>query len=115
MPKLTTREINVTENAKAYLKKAIGAHAGLRLSILSGKGCGGNEYSLVPLSEPSIDQHDDCLDAGDGILIYIPAKDVLKMFGSTIDYIEDHVGNRRINITNPNETGRCGCGTSVTF
>jgi Fe-S cluster assembly iron-binding protein IscA len=41
--------------------------------------------------------------------------DMLKLFGAQIDYIEDELGNRRIEISNPNETGKCGCGKSVTF
>ena len=42
-------------------------------------------------------------------------RDIAKLTGVTIDFKEDTVGNRRIHIINPHETGRCGCGESVTF
>ncbi len=115
MFKLTTDEINVTDNAKAYLKKVIGDNAGLRLSILAGKGCGGSEYDLKPVAADKVDATDDTLEVDGDLKIFIPPKDVMKLFGTTIDYVEDKVGNRRINISNPNEKGRCGCGSSVTF
>lgn len=115
MFKLTTKEINVTDNAKTYLKKVIGANVGLRLSILAGKGCSGNEYDLSPVSEDKVEASDDRLEIDNGLTIFIPPKDVMKFFGCTIDYIEDKVGNRRLNIVNPNEKGKCGCGSSVSF
>jgi len=112
--KLTT-EIKITDNAKHYLLTVSNGAAGLRLSIRGGKGCGGNEYDLKPLSQNDIDVSDDFIALNDSTSLYIPAMDMLKLFGTEIDYIEDDLGNRRINISNPNETGKCGCGKSVTF
>lgn len=112
---LTTKEINVTAAAQAHLERAAAGHAGLRLSIRAGKGCGGNEYDLNLVNHNDEIQGDDILDVSDQLKIFIPKADVLKLFGCTIDFIEDTVGNRRIDISNPNEKGRCGCGLSVTF
>lgn len=112
---LTTKEINVTPAAQDHFKRVVGDHAGLRLVILSGKGCGGNEYDLRPVTGDKIDPTDDKLTLDNGLTIFIAGRDVLKLFGATIDFVEDTVGNRRIQITNPNEKGRCGCGSSVTF
>lgn len=112
--KLTT-EINITEAAKNYLASVSGDAAGLRLSIRGGKGCGGNEYDLKPLAIDAIDASDDYIALGETLNLYIPAMDMIKLFGVKIDYIEDDLGNRRIDISNPNETGKCGCGKSVTF
>lgn len=112
--KLST-EITITENAKNYLAHVSNGATGLRLTIRGGKGCGGNEYDLKPLTQNDIDTSDDFLTLNDTCNLYIPAMDMLKLFGTQIDYIEDDLGNRRIDISNPNETGKCGCGKSVTF
>lgn len=106
-------EIIVTDAAKAFLGKAAAGHVGLRLSIRGGKGCGGNEYDLLPVDQA--DPTDDFLPLADGVALYVASLDILKLFGTKIDYIEDHLGNRRLEFSNPNETGRCGCGKSVTF
>lgn len=112
--KLTT-EITVTEPARNHLIKVSNGAIGLRLSIRGGKGCGGNEYDLKPLTQKDIDLSDDFIALNEATSLYIPAMDMLKLFGTQIDYIEDELGNRRIDISNPNETGKCGCGKSVTF
>lgn len=98
-----------------HLIKVSNGAAGLRLSIRGGKGCGGNEYDLKPLTQNDIDTSDDFIPLNNETLLFIPAMDMLKLFGTQIGYIEDELGNRRINISNPNETGKCGCGKSVTF
>lgn len=112
---LTTKEIDVTSSAQNHLKAALAPQGikALRLSILSGKGCGGHEYDLQPVT--SAPEGHDSLKVDDDLTIFIPSKDVLKLFGSRIDYTTDDLGNTRIIIENPNEKGRCGCGLSVTF
>ncbi len=112
---ITTNEIKVTPAAREHLKRVVDGHAGLRLMILKGKGCGGNEYDLRGVTDETIDPTDDRLEIQEGLTIFIPKTDVLMLFGTTIDYVEDSVGNRRIEITNPNEKGKCGCGLSVSF
>lgn len=109
-----TNEITLTETAKTHLIK-VGNGQSLRLTIRGGKGCGGNEYDLIPVAPNDIDASDDFIPLKEDAALYIPAMDMLKLFGATIDYIEDDLGNRRIDISNPNETGKCGCGKSVTF
>lgn len=108
-------EIKVTDGARAHLMKMAKGHAGLRLSIRGGKGCGGSEYDLLPVNADKIDLSDDYMELGPDVTLYVPAMDMLRLFGTTIDYIEDDLGNRRLDISNPNEAGRCGCGKSVTF
>jgi len=110
-----TNEIKLTDSARIHLIKVSNGAVGLRLSIRGGKGCGGNEYDLKPLAQNEIDSSDDFISLNDVTSLYIPAMDMLKLFGTQIDYIEDDLGNRRIDISNPNETGKCGCGKSVTF
>lgn len=111
-----TSEITLTEVAKDHLINVSEGTAGLRLAIRGGKGCGGNEYDLKPLmAADDVDPSDDFIELVEGRAIYIPAMDMIRLFGAKIDYIEDELGNRRIDISNPNETGKCGCGKSVTF
>lgn len=112
---LTTKEIFVTPSAVSRLKAVIGDNAGLRLRLVGGKGCGGNEYDLSPVSAAEVSAADEVLVVDEELKIFIPKADVLKLFGTVIDYIEDEVGNRHLEITNPNEKGRCGCGKSVNF
>ncbi len=111
---LTTKEIHVTDVARHYFRGVLAgapSGSGLRLSVRSGKGCGGSEYdlSIVPGALPG----DECLQVEADLAIFIPVQDTLKLFGATIDYHTDAMGNARIDIRNPNEKGRCGCGESV--
>jgi iron-sulfur cluster assembly protein len=112
---LTTNEIKVTAAAREYLRGLIlnqaGGQGGLRLAIRSGKGCGGAEYDLAVASVPAAG--DETLTVDDTVRVFIPISDTLKLFGTTIDYRADDLGNRRLIIENPNEKGRCGCGESV--
>lgn len=111
---LTTNEIKVTDAARDYLHgllKDKGAGTGLRLAVLAGKGCGGSEYDLSLAAAPQ--PGDETLAVDDALKIFIPMKDTLKLFGTTIDYRTDEMGNARLIIDNPNEKGRCGCGESV--
>ena len=113
---LTPDAIKVTDTAIEYLKKCMNMDdesVGIRLRIIDGKGCGGSEYDMDFVSV--VPENDDLLELSDGIKIYIPKQDVLKLFGTTIDYITDKLGNKRIQIINPNEASQCGCGMSVNF
>lgn len=113
---LTTKEINVTEAAQAYLSRVLATKetgGGLRLSIRAGKGCAGYEYDLQIVDAPH--PGDETLTVGAVARVFIPASDVLKLFGTTIDYRTDKLGNAQLSIENPNETARCGCGESVKF
>ncbi|MGE4314404.1 MAG: HesB/IscA family protein [Pseudobdellovibrionaceae bacterium] len=113
---LTEKEFTVTDEARVYLREKMSeTYAGFRLSILTGKGCGGNEYDLRPVQKDEQTQEDDVLNLGEGLKLFIPKTDSLRLFGSTLDFITDHLGSRRIEIRNPNESSRCGCGESVSF
>lgn len=108
-------EIRVTEAAANHLIKVSQGMAGLKLSIRGGKGCGGNEYDLKPVAMEDIDPQDDYVVLNTETKLFISPMDLLKLLGTSIDFISDDLGNKRIDVSNPNETGRCGCGKSVTF
>ena len=113
---LTTKEVKVTDTAIEYLKQQMSEDmAGIRFMILTGKGCGGNEYDIKPVLKGEESDKDEILEVEDGLTLFIPKTDVLRFFGVEIDFITDSLGSRRIAIKNPNETARCGCGESVSF
>jgi iron-sulfur cluster assembly accessory protein len=108
--------ITLTDAAKARIAELARRHegaSGLILRIAKGKGCGGNEYKMdyadgVPAGH-------DRLDVADGLALYIPMTDSFMMFGMTIDFGTDDMGNAKFLFENPNETGRCGCGESFSI
>lgn len=108
--------ITITENAKTRLNKMLtlepGA-VGMTLSIAQNKGCGGNEYKWGHVKDVPAG-HDEVIVEG-AFKLYIPMMDSLNLFGTVIDFKEDSIGNARFEFSNPNETGRCGCGESVSF
>lgn len=108
--------ITITENAKARLVKMLGFEPGaigMTLSIAQNKGCGGNEYKWGHVKEAPAGCDEVTVDGN--FKLYIPVMDSLNLFGTTIDFKEDNIGNARFEFSNPNETGRCGCGESVSF
>lgn len=115
MRELTKGEITVTDAAKAYFTGLLHERPGMRLQIVSGKGCGGHEYDLKPLDTLDDASPDLSLALLEDKKLVVAAADFLKLFGSRIDYITDNLGNSRVEIVNPNETGRCGCGMSAVF
>ncbi|OIN87056.1 MAG: hypothetical protein AUJ12_03145 [Alphaproteobacteria bacterium CG1_02_46_17] len=108
-------DIILTEAAKEHFQKQAQGYAGVRLSILGGKGCGGSEYDFALVAADQIRTGDDYIDLGNGVRMFVDPTDSIKLFGTNIDLIKDKVGNTRLELTNPNESGQCGCGKSVTF
>lgn len=109
-----TLPITITETAadqiKALLEKAPEGTAGLRLNVKP-TGCSGNSYQMeYAPNDAKLDQ-DDAFETH-GATLYIPKIYSWMLFGITVDYITDELGNSRFEFINPNETSRCGCGES---
>lgn len=83
---------------------------GLRLTIKT-TGCSGNSYVMEHVMEET-PQADDIIQSGDAVL-YVPKIHSWMLFGMVIGYEEGAMGSG-FTFTNPNETGRCGCGESFT-
>ena len=104
--------LNVTDNAAEKIKELIKNSpdkniTGIRVGVKQG-GCSGLKYFIEYASEKgkfeeSIETH--------GIIIFIEAKAVIYLLGSTMDYIDEKVKTGFI-FTNPNSKGECGCGES---
>lgn len=108
--------ITLTDAAKARIAELTAAKdgtAGLVLRIAKGKGCGGNEYKMDYATDGVAGY--DRVDATGTAALFIPLTDSFMMFGMTIDYGTDELGNAKFLFSNPNETARCGCGESFSL
>lgn len=115
MRALTQNEIKITPAAADYLQSVMGDAAAIHLRIAAGKGCGGHEYKMEPVTAWDDTAPLLYIQVSDRLRLTLDPADLLKLFGMEIDYITDALGNRRIDIRNPNEKGRCGCGQSPAF
>lgn len=103
--------INITPDAaKAIIDKVSTKEGaiGLRLAITS-TGCSGYSYNM----EYAMDENlaaDDKIEEG-GAVLYIPKTHSWMLFGMEVGYAEDKMSSG-FTFTNPNESGRCGCGES---
>lgn len=109
-----TQAINITETAAAQIQKLMerapeGAK-GVRLNVKP-RGCSGNSYQMEYIKADEDIAQDEAFTQGNATL-YIPKMHSWMLFGITIDYAEDEMGNAKFRFKNPNEKGRCGCGES---
>ncbi|MGH1404405.1 MAG: HesB/IscA family protein [Alphaproteobacteria bacterium] len=108
--------IQITEKAanqiNHLMRNAPDSVQGLRLNIKS-TGCSGHSYAMEYAKEGDDVSKDEAFEEH-GAVILIPKLYSWMLFGTTIDYITDELGNARFDFTNPNEIGRCGCGESFT-
>ncbi len=106
--------IKITEKAaeqiKYLLSKKPEGSPGLRLTIKT-TGCSGNSYKMEYIPKGDDLSKDEKFEEN-GASIYIPKIYSWMLFGMTIDFITDELGNSRFDFINPNEKGRCGCGES---
>jgi iron-sulfur cluster assembly protein len=107
-----TNAVNLTLTAKAIQQvKALLARTnredhGLRVSVADG-GCSGFSYKLdFSKQEPG-----DLVLELDNLKVYVDAKSVPHLKGTTIDYATSLYGGG-FKFSNPNASGTCGCGTS---
>lgn len=106
--------ISITEKAalqiSKLLEKAPDGAQGVRLNIKP-TGCSGHSYAMEYIEAGDNILGDDKFE-GNGATLYIPKMHSWMLFGMTVDYISDDLGNSRFDFINPNESGRCGCGES---
>jgi len=82
---------------------------GLRVGLRGG-GCAGYEYVM---NLDALKPNDEVFKR-DGAQVFIDPKSALFFGGSIIDFKEGLQGAGFV-VNNPNSTGSCGCGTSVSF
>lgn len=83
--------------------------AGLRIGVRTA-GCSGLTYTLDFAREVASD--DEVIEA-DGVKVIVDSKAVMFLLGTEMDFVEDRLG-ASFKFSNPNESGRCGCGESFT-
>lgn len=110
MTQKTEMPIAITAKAAAAIREKLALKEGakgLRLNVLSG-GCSGYSYEMDHAMEEHPD--DDRLEK-DGAVLYIPKTQSWMLMGLEIGYEETPL-RKGFTFKNPNETGRCGCGSS---
>jgi iron-sulfur cluster assembly protein len=105
--KLTER---AAERIKALMADKGAGAGGLRIGIKKG-GCAGMEYTLEWAAEQSprdevVEQH--------GAKVLIDPLAVMYLLGTEMDYRTDKLASQFV-FSNPNQTGACGCGESVSL
>ncbi|HEY4133968.1 MAG TPA: iron-sulfur cluster assembly accessory protein [Alphaproteobacteria bacterium] len=106
-PKPITLTDAAAARVRAIIEKSDGKSTMLKISVDS-KGCSGHSYVLDYASEagPLDEKVED-----KGVTILIDPKAALFIFGTEIDYVTEKLKSG-FTFSNPNETGRCGCGES---
>ena len=108
---LAREEIVLMTHAAAARVRAIGEKLGkpaqLRLSV-EGGGCSGFSYKFG-LAETV--EADDVVTSTDGVDLVIDAISLDLLKGAQVDFV-DSLGGSSFQVTNPNATAGCGCGSS---
>lgn len=87
-----------------------GKPARLRLSV-EGGGCSGFTYRFGLADEVAAD---DVISDTDGVELVVDAVSLDLLRGSAVDYVES-LGGASFQVTNPNATAGCGCGSSFSI
>lgn len=106
--------ITLTNAAKSQIESLLSqapeGTQGLRLTVKQ-TGCSGNSYKMEYIKPSEVLAADDAFGEG-AAKLYIPKMHSWMLFGLTVDYVMDDLGNAKFDFINPNEKGRCGCGES---
>lgn len=106
--------LSLTEAAAARARKLIASAerpvAGLRVGVKKG-GCAGMSYTMD--LAPDIRPGDEVIE-DQGVKILISPKDLMFLLGTRLDF-ETTVLQSSFTFQNPNQTGACGCGESVSI
>jgi len=96
--------------ARTLIESAGQAVAGLRIGVRNG-GCAGMSYTmdLAPDIQPGDEVVED-----QGVKILIAPKDVMFLLGTKVDFSVNKL-QASFMFQNPNQTGACGCGESVSI
>lgn len=103
-------EMILTDNAArrvAEIAEKLGKDAVLRLSV-DGGGCSGFQYRFG-LAD-MVDSDDHLVEAA-GAKLVVDSISLDLVRGSAVDFVES-LGGKSFQVTNPNATAGCGCGSS---
>jgi iron-sulfur cluster assembly protein len=114
MPNSKFAVVSLTEaaatRAHTLMESAGRPVAGLRIGVRNG-GCAGMSYTmdLAPDIQPGDEVVED-----QGVKILIAPKDVMFLLGTRLDFSVNKLEASFV-FQNPNQTGACGCGESVSL
>jgi len=106
-----TDKLTITDSCARRIKamRDMEGNTALMLRVaVSGGGCSGFQYGFS-LDESLAD--DDLTFEHDGVTIVVDETSLDLLEGSQVDYKED-LGGAFFQISNPNATSSCGCGSS---
>lgn len=109
-PKILTLSDAAVQRVRDLMARTDRQTVGLRIGIKKG-GCAGMEYTMEEAAE--IRATDEVIEEG-GAKVLIDPSAILFLLGSEMDYVVDKL-SARFAFTNPNQTGACGCGESVSL
>lgn len=109
-PKLMSLTDAAAERVKQIISTSPNPIAGLRVGVKKG-GCAGMEYTMAYAESlaPGEDVVED-----KGVKIFVEPKAVLFLLGTQMDYKAEKLSSG-FSFNNPNQTGACGCGESVSI
>ncbi len=106
--------ITLTERAITKMKEFVASQesdfAGIRVAV-EGGGCSGFQYAMNLENE---ERAGDEVIRESGIQVFVDEQSLLYLDGTQIDYEESWKGEG-FRFNNPNTSGSCGCGESVSF
>ena len=108
-----TKQFSLTENAAIRIKFLLdqeGKKCFFRLRV-NGGGCSGFQYDF---SFDEIKNNDDVIFKYNETEILIDEMSLSFLEGSSLEYIDDLSGSF-FQVTNPNASSSCGCGTSFSI
>src|SRR5262245_16181855 len=109
MPKVLT----LTGAARKRVRDLMAANPdslGLRIGVKKG-GCAGMEYTVALADQKG--PHDEVIE-DDGALVLIDPGAIMYLLGTEMDFKTDKLASQFV-FNNPNQTGACGCGESVSL
>ena len=111
---MALRIMSLTDAAVERINEIIGDSdrpvAGVRVGVKNA-GCAGMAYTLDYVTEP-VAGDDHVSDKG--VQVYIEPKATMFLLGTVMDFEQSKMSSG-FTFKNPNQTGACGCGESVTL
>lgn len=105
--------IHITDAAKAQMISVLMEENAPMIRFgLKGGGCNGFSYFFLVESTMNEDDVEFPLDSN--YKLVVDASSNMYLEGAEIDYKKDLMGENFV-FNNPNSTGSCGCGSSVSF
>jgi len=109
-PQVMTLTEAAAERIRSLMTSSGNEGTGVRIGVKKG-GCAGMEYTMSYAETKA--PHDEVVE-DKGVRILIDPTAVLFLLGTEMDYRSDRMSSGFV-FNNPNQTGSCGCGESVSL